>query len=784
MRAEFSVPGAERGLGHRLGLGAVRVLNTLRPRMGWVTFLLMLLLQVSLTAALRQTRWVDFGTVHLPPELISVMGMLFVWWLVRPATRDAQARRPVVRAWWLLVLAILGSALWLQQMTNMVGRWLQWRPEGLARPEAYLADLAAFFTRQSAESLNPLLSRIDFWVQGVRGAGAQQDDLILVGLISIVLFVLAVQSCWMFMTGHSILACMVPSLWVYAWILFYSHGPRASLVLYLVLLFLLFAWRQHEALLAQWRHQRIDYPESLLLDRAAALVGGLVFMAVMALVLPSIQLDRVVDWASDIFWPVDEATTDLGERMFPDLQPRFRGRSHSAAGGLPNSFLLGNAPDLSTSVVMRVMSNYPFAGERGFYMRGMTFRHYDGRGWSNADVRRGDTLRANSAMEPPVYPHTRDIWQSIEMYANASVIYAIPEPIQFSVDVRPDLNPAHEVILYRNAERRAYTALSAMPMLSADILSAVPMTAYQTLAEDGDLADFLQLSDTITDRTRALAERLTAGLDTPYAMGLAVERHLRTYPYDLEVSLPQGDVADVADYFLFELQRGYCDYYTTAFVVLMRSLGMPARFAVGYAPGYYDTYTEDWTITDAQAHAWPEVWFPGLGWIPFEPTAGRSELARDFVPVDLSAPDPTRERAAVPDVLTPRTAWTLDPQMLFWLVLLMLGAGGAVIYRWQTVRDPDPWYALLVWGRRLGRAKRPWETEWEYAGGLGQVLQNRPRLAAEEQRVIRGQLHQLTAAVVRRKYALTAPDAQDSQAVDRLWSHLRRRLRRIWVLRM
>ena len=130
------------------------------------------------------------------------------------------------------------------------------------------------------------------------------------------------------------------------------------------------------------------------------------------------------------------------------------------------------------------------------------------------------------------------------------------------------------------------------------------------------MPNFLALPGTITTRTRQLAAELNAG--STYATAATIEAHLRTLAYDLTVDKPPSDVTDVADYFLFDLQRGYCDYYATAFIVLARLNGLPARFATGYAIGSWNDDEGEWTITEAQAHSWPEVYFPQAGWVPFE----------------------------------------------------------------------------------------------------------------------------------------------------------------------
>ena len=83
--------------------------------------------------------------------------------------------------------------------------------------------------------------------------------------------------------------------------------------------------------------------------------------------------------------------------------------------------------------------------------------------------------------------------------------------------------------------------------------------------------------------------------------------------------LPAG--ADAVDSFLFGTRRGYCEQISTATVVMLRSLGIPAREAVGYVPGAYNPITDLYDIQAKDAHAWVQVWFPGYGWQNFDPTA-------------------------------------------------------------------------------------------------------------------------------------------------------------------
>lgn len=132
-------------------------------------------------------------------------------------------------------------------------------------------------------------------------------------------------------------------------------------------------------------------------------------------------------------------------------------------------------------------------------------------------------------------------------------------------------------------------------------------------------SQYLQLPDTVTNRVYELAHEITDSYNSDYDKAKAIESYLRTLEYTLKPgNLPDG--YDFVDYFLFEGKKGYCTYFATAMCVLARSVGIPSRFVTGYAGPNSLTQGQTAVITNAQAHAWPEIFIDGLGWIQFEPT--------------------------------------------------------------------------------------------------------------------------------------------------------------------
>ena len=164
---------------------------------------------------------------------------------------------------------------------------------------------------------------------------------------------------------------------------------------------------------------------------------------------------------------------------------------------------------------------------------------------------------------------------------------------------------------------------------------------------------YLQLPATITQRTYQLANQIAAGLDTPYDIAAAVTNYLRlNIKYSETVPALPAD-KDLVDWFLFDLKQGFCNYYASAEVILLRALGIPARLAVGYAQGAKIPESDTYLVRQKDAHAWPEVYFPGIGWVEFEPTVSQPALARPlgFAPDDSDDPSGRlRDDLAVPDI--------------------------------------------------------------------------------------------------------------------------------------
>ncbi|TMC67940.1 MAG: transglutaminase domain-containing protein, partial [Chloroflexi bacterium] len=131
------------------------------------------------------------------------------------------------------------------------------------------------------------------------------------------------------------------------------------------------------------------------------------------------------------------------------------------------------------------------------------------------------------------------------------------------------------------------------------------------------------------------ARRIVGNARSPYAAALALESWLRsTGGFTYTTHPPRQGPEPLLD-FVLHTKRGYCQHFAGAMALMLRYLGIPARVAEGFVSGTYDGRSGTWTVTDHDAHAWVEVWFPRYGWLPFDPTPGRGFLS---APYSVSSP--------------------------------------------------------------------------------------------------------------------------------------------------
>lgn len=213
-------------------------------------------------------------------------------------------------------------------------------------------------------------------------------------------------------------------------------------------------------------------------------------------------------------------------------------------------------------------------------------------------------------------------------------------------------------------------------------------TTYPTWVER-----YLQLPEgDQLDRVRAKAAEVVGDASNPYDKAERIEAYLRSLTYDEQIPYPPED-RDGVDWFLFDLQRGYCDYFASAMVVMLRTQGVPARLVSGYAGGEYNLETGLFEVRQNVAHTWPEVYFPGYGWQRFEPTP-----ASYTAPVQRPETPEAGTDAAGGVTMVPGAGRSMDPYELD-LLLAERGASDPERLR-QLIAQREAEQRRATWTRR------------------------------------------------------------------------------------
>lgn len=748
---------------------AVAVENWARPLWGWGVLIACMLLPLLPASALRANKLLELGNFQNVLELAGPLAVATIWllWGWR-----RQERRRI--GWW-AVVASLGIGIVL--LSQMLLAWIPgpralWLAAQTGNWAGLLVDSMAAWLRA--------ISRFALWGQGVASGGAAQDNLVFATIGVVMLWPLGMLTAWLARRTRQGFAAAAPSLWLLGAILLYSSGGRYLLLIGLALMLALHILLEQGVLTMRWQQMRLDYSPGLLTDRLLAGLSAGAIILTIAAVMPNLYVEPLVKRYYEFLAPVNLALEETGKRLFPELHGTSRLRGGNGSG-LPNEFLLQGGPNNGTAVVMRVRTDeastyqYPLdemAAPPGHYMRGRTLTIYDGRSWRNPDLTYDEVI-ANRRWEGAAPWGRKQLVQSVILEASTSTIFAAPEPVELSTDARLEARGVDDQVTL-TARQPSYTVVSMVPAVDETILRQLPPWAINGgagVALPEAMEIHLALPESVTDRTRELAQQLIEGRETNYDKALAIEQYLRQYTYDLEVSEPPEDVVDVADYFLFELQRGYCDYYATAFVVLARLAGLPTRFATGYAFGQWDGVNGVWIISEGDAHSWPEVFFPEAGWVAFEPTAGRAELVRTALPQFGAS---TLPPPIVPADVVDRNESNWNWQQFLWL-LPVVGLAWAIIAGWQwwQRRREDPWHALLHWGSRAGRPMDAGETVLEYGEGLARFVMQRQSNTQDAGRIAAREIQAVSAEVNRVHYGRADERSAARRSIEEHWARLR-----------
>jgi transglutaminase-like putative cysteine protease len=301
--------------------------------------------------------------------------------------------------------------------------------------------------------------------------------------------------------------------------------------------------------------------------------------------------------------------------------------------------------DQSDTELFTVRANRPA------YWRLTSLDRFDGQIWSSSGTfsKAGERLPSKNPSETP---ESRIVTQNVEIRALSTIwvpaAFEARGVTHSSENLRWDA--ASSTLIVDSSEDSSdgldYTAVSEVPDATPGLL------AHDPGRDSADInARYSSLPAGFPSLARSLAEDATKGAANRYQTARMLQDWFRTrFRYSL--SVPAGHSDDALVGFL-RSREGYCEQFAGAYAAMARSLGIPSRVAVGFTPGLADTHEAgEYHVLGRHAHAWPELWFPTVGWVAFEPTPGRGMPdAEDHTGVPPSQ-DNTPTRTTFPDIVT------------------------------------------------------------------------------------------------------------------------------------
>jgi transglutaminase-like putative cysteine protease len=517
-----------------------------------------------------------------------------------------------------------------------------------------------------------LLIRTLGWSRVLAAGGRGEDILLFVFVLCLLCWALAYWTAWAVLrrgqAWRPIVINAVVALVNYTYVL---PKPTLAFFVFLAAALLLLVYQHVLQRQAIWDAQRVEYPDLLAVRFmwTSALVCA-VLITLTAILPGQVSVDRAT-----ATWSLLSSPFRVAREGWEDMFSTISAPPGAGSGAFTSRVAtLGGSRQLSDDLVMEVRST------EYDYWRAVAFDRYDAQGWDNtvgeqaraalgaATAEQARTPRAPDEPNPLTETRQRQpIVQSFRLAEDRIDDLIVVGGAAQSVSIPTRVE--HNYLLSEGGRQPNFdeTALivATSRLRSGDTYSVTALVSFADVASLRAVGSeypawvrerYLQLPDSVSQRTRDLAAQIVAenGARTPYDIAVAIQDYLRTLPYNEQIPSPPAG-AEPVDWFLFEQREGYCDYYASAMVVMLRSQGVPARWVRGYAGGEFDPDRGIYLVRESVAHSWPEVYFPGFGWERFEPTAASytnlpqrpltSEFGTD-TPDDVfasgSLPDPSR----------------------------------------------------------------------------------------------------------------------------------------------
>jgi len=743
-------------------------------------FILLTSVVAGVTAALTGPSW--------PSLWVSLLlGMLAGWLL---AIFDWKAWRSA------LVLIILGVLFTLLFAGGLSGKILVVFHEvfklmseiivSLNLKGANLNPLSAALS-QVITSTGVVLERGYTWINNV-AAGQPTYDPVAAGIVwSAAVWLVAAWSGWVIEARKNALVAILPALIFNLSVLSYGQINSVSIYLILGLTLILIAVVQYDKHEHEWNRNSVAYPTRKGREVGNISLGLAFLLVVLAAAISSLSLQQIIHVGTQLRRSSAQGESGLAKSLgisTPAI-PAPNAFTSVSTPGLPRALLVGAGPELSKEQVMTVrvqdLSSLIQAGNLPpLYWKSFTYDIYTGHGWSTSATAQ-QQYQPNRPLQPGSLPeHTLIQEQVSELAGYGSTVYAAGEPVKLNVASTAAWRTNNDLFGIQFGTN-SYTIQSLISVADEATLRSAGQAYPNWVAQR-----YLSVPAEVPARVRDLALELTTAEATPYDRAHAIELYLRnTYSYTLNVPLPPAN-QDLVDYFLFDLRKGYCDYYASAMVVLARVAGLPARLAIGYAAGTYVLNSNRFNVTQADAHSWVEVYFPNIGWVPFEPTAGLSPINRSGQATLGATPTPTSP-------VSPPSSTGISNlgKLVGFIILGFIGVASMLWWIFDTLylmrlkpqaAAIELYRRLNHYGRHLKVTAYGGETPYEYGSLVSRRMTKiTPFGLTTTVAMANEEVYALIGDVVSISYRPVEVDERASRGMINNWKRLRWRLRLVWL---
>jgi transglutaminase-like putative cysteine protease len=464
-----------------------------------------------------------------------------------------------------------------------------------------------------------------------------KDPLFFVALLSIPYWFTGIFSGYQLTRHANGLAVVLPS-GILMYVIFLNHYTTRDYTwmfgAYLFIALLLLGRQKFLADQKKWRENRVQISAESGMDFNNAIMISAAVLILLAWVTPSVlpvnsEARRAWQRISRNWNPEDERIEDLFASVKKDNLP--------SRDYYRNELPLGTRISQSESIAFLVYTTSTVRDYPRLYWRGRVYDIFEDDRWLTSEAEGKSYEPQDGDFEIPDTENRENLNFTFNVYIKGqTILYTAAQPVWVSHRA----NIVYTQIPSENDEGEIMdiVTLQASPYLEAgETYHANAVLANPTIPELREAGEaypewvtdkYLHLPANFSPRIQALALEITAAYDNPYDKAAAITNYLRSeIEYAPTISFPE-DTVDRLEYFLLEGKQGFCNYYASAEVLMLRSAGVPARLAVGFAQGEPNLQGTFYTVRERDAHAWPEVYFPGFGWIEFEPTGNQEPLER------------------------------------------------------------------------------------------------------------------------------------------------------------